>query len=274
MQGLSGKFSSGGAADPLDVRTRILISLGVSLTAIFLNHVGPLAALAVTSYVYVLFSRRYKLIAVSCAAVALLLVLAVLLVFLFFQGLESGLALAGSSAAAHVAKFKSAMMASVHVPFLRIVPVLNVLLAISLNFDVQQFIGAMKGARLPRVVFLPLTVFCRFVPEFILNVQQLRDAVRLRGFSVSAGSMLFHPARTLRLTLVPLAVRTLRMADNLAMAAEMKRIGYARCPTSFRPLHFRRIDGLVFALAVAVLAGVIVWQVQLPEPLSMMGGRG
>jgi energy-coupling factor transport system permease protein len=260
-------------ADPLDIRTRILISLAVSTAAVVLDRSGPLAALGLTTFFYVLATRRYKVIAVAYLLIALMSLLSVLVVFLFFDGAEWALRAAGSESARTAAMFKKTMIQNVHTPFLRMIPALNVLLAISLNFQVQRFVSAMKSVRLPRIIFLPLTVFCRFIPEFILNIRQLRDAVMMRGFSVSFGSIFVHPVLTLRLTLIPLAVRTLRMSDNLAMAAEMKRIGYARRPTLFKPLHFRRIDAAALLAAAAVVAGVVAWQAMLPEAQPMTGGR-
>ena len=269
---MRGSFANS-EADPLDIRTRILISLAVSTTAVFLDRTGPLAALALATFFYVLATRRIKTIAVSYLCIAIMSVCSIAIVWLFFAGTEWVLTKAGSDHARMAAMFKTTMLRNFHTPFLRMIPALNVLLAISLNFQVQRFVGAMKSLRFPRVLFLPLTVFCRFIPEFILNVRQLRDAVLMRGFSVSFGSLFVHPVFTLRLTLVPLSVRTLRMADNLAMAAEMKRIGYARRPTLFKTLRFRRADAVVLGLAVAVIVAAAVWQALLPKPPSMMGGH-
>ena len=265
--------NSAPAADPLDIRTRILISLAVSTAAVYLKSAGPLAALGVATFFYVLATRRYKVIAISYVLITFMSFLSLAIIWLFFQGAEWALNAAGSEHARMAAMFKTTMIKNFHTPFLRMAPALNVLLAISLNFQVQRFVGAMKSARLPRVVFLPLTVFCRFIPEFILNIRQLRDAVMMRGFSVTFGSFFLHPALTLRLTLIPLSVRTLRMADNLAMAAEMKRIGYARRPTIYKPLRFSRLDIAAMTAALVVVAAVIAWQISLPEVKSMMGGR-
>jgi energy-coupling factor transport system permease protein len=269
----AGNADAGNAdADPLDIRTRILVSLAVSTVAVFLNRTGPLAALALVTFFYVLSTRRYTIIAVSYLLVALMSLFSLVFAFLFFSGLEWGLEAAGSGSARMAAGFKKSLVAGFHTPFLRMIPALNVLLAISLNFQVQRFVSAMKSVRLPRIIFVPLTVFCRFIPEFILNIRQLRDAVRMRGFSVSFASFFVHPVLTLRLTLIPLAVRTLRMADNLAMVAEMKRVGYARDPTLFKPLRFRRRDAAVLAATVAAVAGAVVWQMALPAKAAAGGG--
>lgn len=260
-------------ADPLDIRTRIMISLVVSTAAVFLSRTPPLVALGVVTFFYVLATRRYKVIAISYLLITLMSLLSLAIVFFFFHFLEWALQAVGSEHVRMATMFKKSMIQSFHTPFLRMIPSLNVLLAISLNFQVQRFVSAMKSVRLPRIIFLPLTVFCRFIPEFILNIRQLRDAVMMRGFSVSFGSFFIHPLLTLRLTLIPLAVRTLRMADNLAMAAEMKRIGYARRPTLFKPLLFRRIDAVTLAVTVALVVAVVVWQLLMPEVKPPIGGR-
>jgi energy-coupling factor transport system permease protein len=131
----------------------------------------------------------------------------------------------------------------------------------------------MKSVRMPRFLFIPLLVFCRFVPEFVDVIRQLRDAVRMRGFAVGFGSAILHPFQTIRLTAVPLVVRTLRMADNLSMAAEMKRVGYAKRPTQLRTLRFRHLDFAVLAFTVLVSAALCIWEAHLPKPKRMPGTR-
>ena len=174
------------------------------------------------------------------------------------------------SPATRFAQMKESVLGNFHTPFLRMLPSMNVMLALVLNLSVQKFTGTLKALRMPRVVFLPLLVFCRFVPEFVDVVRQLRDAVRMRGFSVSFGSALVHPFQTVRLTVVPLAVRTLRMADNLAMAAEMRRVGYAARPTHLTASALRRRDWLMMCATLALTAAVALWQSALPQKPSMM----
>lgn len=249
--------------DALDIRTRVLLSLLVSGVSIYLSGTGPLLALGGLSLVYLLCStRRYRVVAVAYLAVAAMMALTVGIIWGSFRIGEA--LVAGTAWEASVAQLKPAMLGNFHTPFLRMVPALNVLLAIGLRFSVQRFVGAMKSVRLPRVLFLPLMVFCRFVPEFVDVIRQLRDAVRMRGFSISFGAALLHPLQTLRLTAVPLVVRTLRMADHLAVAAEMKRVGYARRPSQLRALAFGRWDAATLAAAVVLLGALAAWQAHIP----------
>ena len=258
-------------ADPcgFDFRTRLFVSVLVSTVTVYLSDARILAALAAATFVYIVAStRRYKVVAGAYVLVAVMTALSIAVIYGTYALI--GLCVRGTGAEAAVAQMKDAMLGNFHTPFLRSLPSMNVLLALALNLSVQK----LKALRMPRVVFLPLLVFCRFVPEFIDVVRQLRDAVMMRGFTVSFGSAFVHPFQTVRLTVIPLAVRTLRMADNLAMAAEMKRVGFAKRPTHLNATRFRRRDFAAVALTVAITAAAVVWQSAVPQKPSMMGGGG
>lgn len=272
MLALFANSKSEPTADTLDIRTRILVSLICSTLAIFLDRASPIGMLSVLTFFYVLHTRRYSLIGISYVLILLMTILSLGVVYAFFGGLEWCMIQAECGAAKMIGGFKGQMLTSFYLPFMRMIPTINVLLALSLNFDVQRFMAAMKSWRLPRIIFLPLMVFCRFIPEFIHNVRQLREAVLLRGFSITFGSALIHPVQTLRLTLVPLVVRTLRISDNLAVAAEMKRVGYVKNPTRRHERQMGWRDIALLATALVVGVALIYWQHSLPE-LPKMGGH-
>lgn len=254
--------ASSESSEELDIRTRLLLSLAVSGVSIYLSGTGPLLALGAATLLYVLASGRYKVILISYLAVCAMMAFTVGVILLSFKIGEWFAA--GTSWEQGVAMLKPALLGNFHTPFLRMIPALNVLLAIGLDFSVQRFVGAMKSLHLPRVALVPLMVFCRFVPEFIDVIRQLRDAVRMRGFSMSLGAALLHPIQAIRLTVVPLTVRTLRMADHLSVAAEMKRVGYAKRPTQLLALRFRRADFAVLAAAACLLTAICAWQAAIP----------
>lgn len=273
MQALSVNYDGPPSRSVFDVRTRLLISLAVSAAGLYLNRTGPLAVLGAATFLYVLHTRRYKLIALSYALVATMSLLSIGIIFLCYQGLEAGLNAMGSPHARMATMMRASLIANVHIPFLRLIPSLNALLAVALDFDVQSFIAAMKQVRMPRILFLPLTVFCRFIPEFIQNTRQLRDAIQMRGFRITPLFMMLRPVASLRLTLVPLSIRALRMSDNLAMAAEMKRIGYCDRPTLWKPSRLRQLDAIILLVAIFTLTALVIWQVNLPVAPAMRGGR-
>jgi len=81
------------------------------------------------------------------------------------------------------------------------------------------------------------------------------------------------PSFSRRYTVIPLIVRTLRMADNLSIAAEMKRVGYARKPTQLCTLRFRKVDFVMLAVTAILSAGLCIWEANIPKPKRMPPGR-
>ncbi|MBR1588186.1 MAG: energy-coupling factor transporter transmembrane protein EcfT [Kiritimatiellae bacterium] len=271
MPALSARFdpdSTAGRRDVFDIRTRLLISLVVTSATLYLSSSATLAAMSAITFVYLLQTRRYVVIV---AAYLLMLAMTLLSLGVIYGSSRLFMWLLPGEG---MSRMMSGALDNFHTPFLRSIPSLNVLLAIGLNFSVQGFVGTMKSVRLPRFLFLPLLVFCRFVPEFVDVIRQLRDAVRMRGFAVGFGSAILHPFQTIRLTVIPLVVRTLRMADNLSMAAEMKRVGYAKKPTQLRTLRFRRLDFAALAATVLVSAALCIWEAHIPKPKRMPRTRG
>lgn len=265
MPALSAKFDPDvtlGRKDAFDIRTRLLVSLAVTSATLYLSSSATLAAMSAFSFVYLLQTRRYRVVA---CAYLLMLVMTLLSLGIIYVSTRL---LLWAFPGAGMERMMAGVFNGFHTPFLRSIPSMNVLLAIGLNFSVQGFVGTMKSVRLPRFLFIPLMVFCRFVPEFVDVIRQLRDAVRMRGFSVGFGSAILHPFQTIRLTVTPLVMRTLRMADNLSMAAEMKRIGYAKRPTQLRTLRFRRADFALLAATALVCAALCAWQANSRNDVS------
>ena len=133
------------SSEALDIRTRLLLSLAVSGVSIYLSGTGPLLALGAATLLYVLTSGRYRVILVSYLAVCAMMAFTVGVIVLSFKVGEA--LVAGTSWERGVAALKPALLGNFHTPFLRMVPALNVLLAIGLDFSVQRFVGAWPSCR-------------------------------------------------------------------------------------------------------------------------------
>jgi len=274
MPALSARFdpdSTRSLRDFFDIRSRLVVSLIVTTATIYLESAPVLWTMTALSFLYLMQTRRYMVIVVAYLFMLVMTIVSVGVIYGTF-GLFEWLG-SGTKVAEFAAMMKGALLGNFATPFLRSLPSMNVLIAIGVNFSVQGFVGTMKSLRLPRFLFLPLMVFCRFIPEFFDVIRQLRDAVRMRGFSVGFGSAILHPLQTIRLTVIPLVVRTLRMADNLSMAAEMKRVGYARKPTHLRTLKFKVQDYILMAATLLLSLALCFWESTIPKTSRMGMGR-
>jgi energy-coupling factor transport system permease protein len=152
---------------------------------------------------------------------------------------------------------------SLSVPFLRMLISINMLLTLSLSTPVQELFTRLQQARLPSWLQIPLSVAIRFIPTFLADCAQIRDAARLRPGRGLAGIW--------RGLAVPLIFRLLYSVDDLAMAAELKGISVAGRPRRESLPAMRRRDWTMLALALLALGAAGALQAFGPNfrPLPM-----
>lgn len=247
MRVLSGSSAANGAdagnvIQSLDVRTRMLICVLASAAVIFITDGYPLAMLAAASFVYAAAHNRFRVLFVAYAAVSVIMLTAlgcvyVMLIFMPEMG------------AMGLGPFLN--------PFLRVVILIHVVLALAVSSRVKELLSTLKSLRLPLFIYLPATVMIRFIPSFIHDVRLIRESLKIKGYAVNPLSLTLRPALTLRLLFAPIVVRALRSSDELAVAAELKGIGYAGRMTFISQNRFRPADYIACAVAVILAAAAL-----------------
>jgi energy-coupling factor transport system permease protein len=241
----------------LDVRTKLAIGIMASVVSLVLSNPAALGVLALGSLGYALLLSRAKLLVLVYAMVIGMWILA-------------GSMLAGM-------KWLWPAMAALEAdkltePFLRCAVVVNVALALALSSPIQGLLVALKTLHLPFCIYVPLAVMIRFIPTFIEDVRQIGECIRTRGHRFTPASAILRPRLTLRLLLVPLLYRSLRSADELGVAAELKGLGGASRLTPMQSGRFGPADGLAAAAALIFLAAGVALQVLLPAGGGGMAG--
>ncbi len=188
----------------LDVRAKLLLCVAGSLAAIVLSSPLSLGLLVVLSTALALGAARPVTI--------LKVYLFSTLMMIFALGCSALIGLA-------VPNLMRWNAFSLSVPFLRMLISINLLLTLSLSTPVRELFARLQQARLPGWLQIPLSVAIRFIPTFLGDCVQIRDAARLRPGRGVAGLW--------RGMAVPLIFRMLYSADDLAVAAELKGINAA-----------------------------------------------
>ncbi len=197
--------AAAGLAEGLDVRAKLLLCLAGSLAAVILSSPLSLGLLVALSTALALGAARPLTI--------LTVYLFSTLMMLFALGCSALIGLA-------VPDLMRWNAFSLAVPFLRMLISVNLLLTLALSTPVQELFTRLQQARLPGWLQIPLSVAIRFIPAFLGDCAQIRDAARLRPGRGLTGMW--------RGMAVPLIFRMLYSADDLAMAAELKGISAAR----------------------------------------------
>ncbi len=236
----------------LDVRSRMFICLLASALVIFFKGQVALLFLTAVSSLYVLLSaRRLWLLMVCYLAIIIMWLVSICFVFFFYL----------------IAKDSPlADFTAVLIPFLRSLVMMNTVLALALTSRVQTLLVALKGLRLPLWFYIPTVVVIRFIPDFIRDIKQISETIRIRGYHLNLRFLLYHPILSVRLLLAPMIFRALRSADELAIAAELKGIRHDVKMVSYRPVCFGRNDTIALIVVMAVVALVIWLEMLFPAP--------
>lgn len=254
------RLSSANASGPLvrvDVRAKILISLLASAMTIVISN--PLAQLVLfgSSLAYALGMRRPKLLLAAYLICLLML-----------------LAAAGCAALmAALTPLPAATWSGMAVPFLRLAITLNVLLPLAFCTPLQSLLTALKSIWLPFFLYIPLAVMVRYIPTFMADFRQISEALKIRGYNLSLRQLLRHPLLSLRFITAPLLFRSLKTADDLGIAAELKGLGAGRKVCPYRVLTWKAADSLLLGLALLVCLAALAVAIVTPEGLfSGTGG--
>lgn len=237
----------------LDIRIKMATLFFLSLTLIFMQNPLGLSLLGALSMLCLLSMKRYRIILVLYGIM--------LTGWLFSLGFSK---LIGGVVPAMGAQDSLQTL----IPFLRMWPLLNMALSVALSMETGNAMKSLKSMRLPRIIYLPVMVTLRFIPGFINDIKQLRDCLLLRGIALSPWLLVRHPQKSLRLLFVPMVIRALKLADELAIAAELKRVGYGAGPQKSTKTLLRRHDYTFFALSMFAL--ITAWN--MPGTDVVTGG--
>lgn len=151
---------------------------------------------------------------------------------------------------------------SLSVPYLRMLVVVFLLIWLALSTPVQAISGTLRSLRLPGFIFIPLSVAIRFIPSFMDDCAQIRDAARLRPPHSMTGVW--------RCIVVPLIFRVLSSADDLALAASLKGLDPAKRHTSADVNTFSRRDFCVGSAGIVLVTAAICLQAFGPDVKNLM----
>ncbi len=194
----------------LDARSKMLISAAVSFAVIFLSSPAALLLLAGAGSIYILSTGQYKIAAYAHA----------LILFMFFTAYGCVWLIhfaAPSVPAPDSVKFT--------IPFLRTISVIDAVLAMALSSRIQDIFSVLGKLGLPSWLYIPGAVMIRFIPGFINEMKDISESIKIKGYGRSIIFLfLLSPSVAIRMFFMPLAVRSLRISDEIAVAAELKGI--------------------------------------------------
>lgn len=137
---------------------------------------------------------------------------------------------------------------------LRLVPVALSAYPLS-RVPAGRLMAALQRWKLPPGLLIALVVGLRFIPMLRLEYEAVQTSVRLRGLSAGRLSNWRRPLRMFEYRIVPLMVRSLKIADELAASASIRGM---EAPGRRSSVYAVRMNGFDYAALLAI-AGLSVW---------------
>ena len=107
---------------------------------------------------------------------------------------------------------------------------------------------------LPKSFAISSIVLMRFMPTIKYELNAIRGALKFRGIGVSVFSTIIHLPRNFYLTLIPLLIRTVRISDEITVAALTRGVGLDNNIVSFSEVKWTNRD----SIAITVLSVIFI----------------
>lgn len=141
--------------------------------------------------------------------------------------------------------------------FFRLLPVYMAYSLMLKKTALNELLIALEQLRVPKLLIIPLAVVYRYLPTLRQEIAYIRDSLRLRGLNPSPAALVLQPVTTVETFMIPLLIRSGKLADELAAAALCKGIDAVQPRTSCTGVRFARQDA-VCCLAIALVAAAFV----------------
>ncbi|MCG8485813.1 MAG: energy-coupling factor transporter transmembrane protein EcfT [Clostridia bacterium] len=209
-----------------DVRTKLITMLLICVLVMSLKETSSLwLVIALMSFYLFLQGARAAVIKFICIAVVCKLILL-------------------TSVFAHISFFISFILIAI--------PMIMTGHAISLATP-TEVIAAMQISKCPRILTLVVTFMFRFYPTIKHEFRQIRDAQKLRGII-----SIKKPMDSIEYTLIPMMMRSAKVSDELAAAAEVRGIDAPGQHTSLHDIKIKKAD-YIFLLVVLGFSALLLF---------------
>ncbi|MDO5093880.1 MAG: energy-coupling factor transporter transmembrane component T [Propionibacteriaceae bacterium] len=138
-------------------------------------------------------------------------------------------------------------------------PVLAMGLVIFTRVPMGEVMAALDKLRLPGTFLVVIMVIYRYLPTLIGELRIIRSAARLRSSEAAWRRWLRRPLAEVEHAVVPVLMRSGRIADELSAVAECKGLDPRHRRSSMTVPRLEPIDWGLMVLTAAVVAAIKLW---------------
>ena len=128
--------------------------------------------------------------------------------------------------------------------------------------EISEIIAAFHNMKIPYYINIPLAVILRFFPTVKQDVICIRQGIKTRGIDISILGILKHPFKIYEMMLIPILMRMLSTATELAASVETRGLGVSCNKTSYIEVHFSVIDTLFLITMIAFYVVIVIMKIK------------
>jgi energy-coupling factor transport system permease protein len=117
---------------------------------------------------------------------------------------------------------------------------------------------------LPKALGISTVVLLRYIPTISYELRSIRSSLKFRGTGLGFWNTLAHLPSNFERTLVPMLIRTTRIAEELSAAAMVRGVRLTGAIESYDEVRFSKTDAVTAALFSAAI--VAVWILDKTAP--------
>lgn len=124
---------------------------------------------------------------------------------------------------------------------------------------ISDFSTALQNMHFPKGAIITLAVVFRYLPTVSDEFRSIKNTMKLRGVGLTFKYIILHPIKTGEYAIVPLIIRSMKIADELAASAMTRGLDLETKRTSYREIRLRLKDFVAAGIVViAVIGGIAV----------------
>ena len=124
---------------------------------------------------------------------------------------------------------------------------------------ISDFSTALQNMHFPKGAIITLAVVFRYLPTVSDEFRSIKNTMKLRGIGLTFKNIILHPIKTGEYSIVPLIIRSMKIADELAASAMTRGLDLETKRTSYREIRLRLKDFVAAGIVViAVIGGIAV----------------
>ena len=151
-------------------------------------------------------------------------------------------------------KFLNSIWGLLVLPIIMFIPLFALAFLLFTTTQISEIITALQKLHCPSFIITPLIVMFRFFPTLKLELQAIRDAMKLKGIRK-------NPIKLLEYVYVPLLFNCVKISDELNISGVTRGLGLHNTSTQTTKIKFGILDIvsiIIVVLLILLRKGVIV----------------